>query len=198
MAEFDTIAFECCYHKLHLLEEFFYFECLTNSNLDNSKSIEGELVITPLYRKAFGVFRYRTGDFIKLDISSNCLCGHNGTIVKDIGRMEYICIDGVTLSEIELECAIESTKLPIKEYQLRAIKAKNGYVYINFDFTADIEMNRKQIEKLHYALNHINIDWEDLIRCKSCKIMEPQQVNSLDDRKTVRGKLDKIVWIEDE
>lgn len=196
MAEFDTIASECCNHQLHLLEEHFYFECLTNSNFNKHK--EGELVVTPLYRESFGVFRYRTGDYIKLEDSSNCSCGYNGAIVKNIGRMGAICIDGVTLSEIELEKAIESTELPVKEYQLCAIKAKDGYVHIHFDFTSDIKMNDDKIKKLRYVLKHINIDWEDLIRCKSCKIKSPQQVDSLDNRRTERGKLKKIVWVEDE
>jgi len=196
MAEFDTIASECCKHKLHLLEEYFYFECLMNSNLN--KQLEGELIITPLYRESFGVFRYRTEDLIELDDSSSCSCGYNGAIVQNIGRIGAISIDGVTLSEMELQEAIESTNLPIKEYQLHAVNAKSGYIHIYLDFTSDTKMNHDQIQRLYYAIQHINIDWEDLIRCKSCKIQIPQQIDSLDNRKTERGKLPKIIWSEDQ
>lgn len=193
MAEFDTIAAECCKHKMHLLEDYFFFECLTKNELN--KPLAGELIITPLRREAFSIFRYRTYDFVEVDFSP-CLCGRIGPTLRKIERVQSLYIDGVSITTFDLEQAIESTGLQIKEYQLCAIKGLNGQVEIRLDFVSDEIIENELLQKLYYALEHINLDWEDLIRCQSCYISSPQQVNSLANRKTRRGKLSKIVWIE--
>ncbi|APH03561.1 phenylacetate--CoA ligase family protein [Bacillus weihaiensis] len=72
-AEAGIIAFECPHGHMHITMENMIVE-----------EIDGEAVITNLESKSFPIIRYRIGDYISIDTSTQCSCGMKHPIIKDI------------------------------------------------------------------------------------------------------------------
>lgn len=194
MSEFDTLGAECSYGSIHLMHDEFNFELIGNGNYCSHNLLTGELVVTPLHRQSFRVFRYRTGDQIQISTKKHCSCGLSGPIIHKIGREAAYYIDGVTINEMELAYAVEKMKLPIQDYQLKAKNGLDGIVTFQFNFSAVKMLNKDELNKIIICLKQVNIDWEDLIRCQSIHIAHPQQLKKVDQQFTERGKLKRIVW----
>ncbi|MBC2003484.1 phenylacetate--CoA ligase family protein [Listeria booriae] len=76
-AETGIIAFECPEGKMHMTMENVIVEV-----------IDGEILVTNLFSKAFPIIRYKLGDYVELDTESQCSCGRAHTIVKSVmGRI---------------------------------------------------------------------------------------------------------------
>ncbi len=76
-AEAGIIAFECPLGQMHINMETVIVE-----ELDN------EIVVTNLVSKSFPIIRYKLGDYIKLNINSQCKCGMKHYILEEVvGRV---------------------------------------------------------------------------------------------------------------
>jgi len=92
--EINTIAYECPYHNMHVLNNSVFVECQNeNGVFTNGK---GEAIVTSLANKAMPLIRYNQGDEIILSqLTEPCLCGSHSPIIKKIiGRViDIIKID---------------------------------------------------------------------------------------------------------
>lgn len=79
--EVNSIAFECSYGNLHVLEECNLVEIIENGKvLDWGE--EGNIYVTSLYNYAMPFIRYETGDKGVLYPYSECKCGCKSKILK--------------------------------------------------------------------------------------------------------------------
>lgn len=193
MSEFDTLGAECPHGSLHLLFDEFYFEMI-RTGVPGNNGLIGELVITPINRQAYKVFRYLSGDQVEISKHEICPCGIKGTIINNVGRENAFFIDGVTISDIDLEHAVEKMKLPLLDYQIRIKTSQSGIIIIQFVFSALKKLYPIELSKIVHSLEHVNIDWEDLIQCKSIEIAPPIQKKKLLPNCSERGKPNRILW----
>ena len=105
---------------LHINEDHFYPEIIdpdTGEVLPEGE--EGELVITPLSKEAFPIFRYRTKDITRL-YSNPCKCGR--TLIrmdKVVGRTDdMLIIKGVNVFPSQIESVIFTMPHIGPHYQL--------------------------------------------------------------------------------
>lgn len=79
-----AVAFECEQHRgLHLQEDHFLAEILTDSGEAIENGEPGELILTTLTTRAFPLIRFRTGDRARI-ISEPCACG------RTLKRIEWL------------------------------------------------------------------------------------------------------------
>ena len=83
--ELGTFAISCksCPNYFHFLGKHHYIEIINpETHLPDSK---GEIVITPLWKHDYPLFRYNTGDYIELLNNKSCACAnHSQRIFKGI------------------------------------------------------------------------------------------------------------------
>lgn len=100
------VAGECLkFHGMHINEDYFICEIIdpkTGEVLPEGET--GELVVTPLFREATPVLRYRTKDITSLD-SAPCDCGRTTMRMKKItGRTDdMLIISGVNVFPSQVE-----------------------------------------------------------------------------------------------
>jgi phenylacetate-CoA ligase len=85
--EVGSIAHECEYGNMHIMEENLICEVETSPKNPE----EGEIVITDLYNYATPLIRYRLGDFASLS-NNKCACGRSLKIIGNIHGRAYDCI----------------------------------------------------------------------------------------------------------
>ena len=100
------VAGECLYyHGMHINEDYFICEIIDPATGDVlPEGEQGELVVTPLFREATPVLRYRTKDITSLD-SSPCTCGRTTMRMSKIaGRTDdMLIISGVNVFPSQIE-----------------------------------------------------------------------------------------------
>lgn len=84
MTELGWIALECSNHQLHLNNQSYYLELISNGK-DVEHSGIGELVISSLFRGASPHIRYNTGDLYRI-ADMVCICGSKYPVVSMEGR----------------------------------------------------------------------------------------------------------------
>lgn len=103
------VAGECLYKDgMHLWEDMFYPEVIdpeTGEVLPLGST--GELVITPLFKQALPLLRYRTGDVTSLNYEP-CKCGRTHARIKKIqGRSDdMLIIKGVNVFPSQVEAVL--------------------------------------------------------------------------------------------
>ena len=119
--ENNAIAFECPYHKLHILEENVYMQ-----TIDNDVNGYGKAIITNLNNKVFPLIKYNVGDIIKLS-HCECQCGKKGVIIDIVeGRIDDVYYEkNLKLSSYSLSNVVFNVNnyldFPIIEYKFRFI-----------------------------------------------------------------------------
>jgi phenylacetate-CoA ligase len=77
-------AFECEYHRLHLINTRCYYEIDGN----------GQLLATDLSNEGFVLLKYETGDLVEMSENKTCACKRNFPIINNvIGRSRDIITD---------------------------------------------------------------------------------------------------------
>jgi len=96
----DTLNTTASSRLLHVLEPWILAEVLGSDGAPVDDGEEGELVVTPLYRMASPVLRFRTGDKVRLLPAGSCGCGRPFRLIEagTIGRIDdMIKVKGVNL-----------------------------------------------------------------------------------------------------
>ncbi|MEG2149192.1 MAG: phenylacetate--CoA ligase [Clostridiales bacterium] len=118
---------ECLYRNgMHINEDHFIVEVLNPDTLEPAAEGEdGELVITPLSKEAFPIFRYRTKDVGHL-IYEPCPCGRTQTrMTKVVGRTDdMLIIKGVNVFPSQIESVLVTAPHIGPHYQLILTKEK--------------------------------------------------------------------------
>lgn len=115
------VSGECEYRDgLHINEDHYYVEVIDPETLEVlPEGSEGELVITPLSKEAFPIFRYRTKDISRLHYEP-CRCGRTqARMEKVVGRTDdMLIIKGVNVFPSQIEGVLFTTPQIGPHYQL--------------------------------------------------------------------------------
>lgn len=125
--EFNSIAFECPYGNMHVLESNVYAE-------ETEDGDESELILTTLTNTAMPLIRYRIGDRGRIKKGFKCQCGNKSVILElSSGRVNdfIICENGEKRSPYTLVRAIEAVNYMfegvIRQFQ---IEQKNIGIFV--------------------------------------------------------------------
>ncbi|WP_457602615.1 phenylacetate--CoA ligase family protein [Nitratifractor sp.] len=138
-ADAGLIGYECSEGRIHLVEENLFIE----------RDVEGNLLITDLFNKAFPLVRYKIGDMADF-CESSCPCGlHMQTIEGLKGRTNDVAIlksgkriPGLTFYYIS-RALLESSGI-LKEFIIR----QTALDTFEFDVVSDKPLGTKEIEEL--------------------------------------------------
>jgi phenylacetate-CoA ligase len=135
-AETGIIAYECKMGHMHIVMENVIVE-----------EEDGEAIITNLLSESFPIIRYKLGDSIVLDEESECPCGMQHKIVKEVvGRVgKVIYGKGNKYPSLTLYYIFKNLALKhgtIINYQ--AVQKEKG----KLDFYLDREINKETQEQL--------------------------------------------------
>jgi phenylacetate-CoA ligase len=83
--ETGSLAGECVRGRVHLWSDRVHFELRDPETLEPARGNRGELVVTPLFRQAMPLVRYRMEDEVELD-HAPCDCGSASPSVRVLGR----------------------------------------------------------------------------------------------------------------
>ncbi|HEY9460340.1 MAG TPA: AMP-binding protein [Paralcaligenes sp.] len=124
-------VFAHCQHrdgKHHLTPDLALIELIdpaTGAILEFTDGIEGEYVFTHLDRQACPLFRYRTGDIIKVR-TSKCACGRTGFRMDIVGRSDdMLIVRGINVFPSALQSVI-STFSPQMSGAIQVVLSKPG------------------------------------------------------------------------
>jgi len=128
MTEVGAIAFECEPQPggVHLIESEFIFEVIdpdTGQQLPGGG--EGELVVTNLGRYSMPVFRYRSGDRVRLNYN-RCDCGRTFVRAEGgiLGRVDdMIVVRGINVYPSAIENIVRQ-RSEVEEFQVEVYKEK--------------------------------------------------------------------------
>jgi phenylacetate-CoA ligase len=110
--ETGSLAGECSQGRMHLWADRVYCEVIDPVTGQSARHGTGQLVITPLYRRAMPLIRYFIEDTVEIRADS-CGCGWELPTVQVLGRsVTRILVQGNPLFPSELESAVYS--LPIE------------------------------------------------------------------------------------
>ena len=108
-----NIAYDCCFHNLHLNENVLVEIIDPNTGEEITESeTEGEVILTSLVNRAQPFIRYKTGDLAYLSDSASCPCGNPARVIHLSGRRK--------VDYIKLLYATENSKLTICGYDIFA------------------------------------------------------------------------------
>lgn len=100
------IAAECAYREgMHVWEDAFFAEIIDpQSGAPVPDGTPGELVLTSLFREAFPLLRYRTGDEACI-LPGPCACGRTHRRISRVARRldNVLIITGVNVDPVDLE-----------------------------------------------------------------------------------------------
>jgi phenylacetate-CoA ligase len=117
-------AFECQYHKMHLISSRSYYET----------DHVGNLISTDLSNKGFILMKYKTGDQVEIDESSKCACESNFPIIQNImGRTCDIVTDyeGNSIHSCFFNILFRDDR-SIKQFQI-VFNKQDLKIYLNVD-----------------------------------------------------------------
>lgn len=117
-------AFECQYHKMHLISSRSYYET----------DHVGNLISTDLSNKGFILMKYKTGDQVEINESSNCACQSNFPIIQNImGRTCDIVTDneGNSIHSCFFNMLFRDDR-SIKQFQI-VFNNQDLKIYLNVD-----------------------------------------------------------------
>ena len=159
--EMNGIAYECPYHKMHILEDNVYLEC------DEKAEQASSLLISNMYNKCMPLIRYDQGDQIELNHEGECKCGCRDSSIKVISgrRREAILLnDGRSINSFRLAEIISEINnqygdviIQYKYIYYRSSQSLECYVLLNREYNKWYENVKKSIELLFekddYKLN---------------------------------------------
>ena len=184
------VSGECQYRDgLHINEDHFLAEIIdpdTGETLPEGET--GELVITPLSKEAFPIFRYRTKDIAKITYEP-CQCGRTfARMNKVVGRTDdMLIIKGVNVFPSQIESVLIQSPHIGPHYQL-ILRKKNYMDQLEVKVELIDSSLLDQYGALEKAANEIRADLRTVLGL-DCKVtlVEPRSI----ERST--GKAKRIV-----
>jgi phenylacetate-CoA ligase len=136
MSELGWIAMECPFGTLHLNNQTFYVELVTDGRLARTGEM-GELFVTSIGDRLCPHVRYKTGDVYRL--LPDCDCGHEFPAVRHEGRNQDMLMNdsGVLLTPRQLDAMINFDFIDV--YKLEQL----GETTFRFRWIAN---NRRRLE----------------------------------------------------
>lgn len=146
--EMNGIAYECPFHKMHILEDNVFVECLNNGSI--SMYGEGESIISNVNNHAMPVIRYNQGDIIEIENETACSCGECSRTIKVVkGRK----LESISVSE-DIEINSFMLMEVIAEVNNQYKDMISGYTYVYHKLT----------DRLECFIELKNIKWLDSIK----------------------------------
>ena len=124
--EVGSIAHECEFGNLHLMEQNLVVEIDTMDGQDY-----GEIIVTDLFNNAMPIIRYRTGDYGRMS-DAQCPCGRGLKVLDHVFGRAYDAITGPDGKKIHPELIM---------YLFEDLK-RNGFVNIQQFQVVQEEVNR--------------------------------------------------------
>ncbi len=121
-----AIAYECCYKSgMHFMDEYLIEIVDPKTGKQLGPGEVGEIAVTPLHNKTWGLLRFGTGDLSSYTTES-CLCGRTSFKLTDIiGRAgDAVKVRGMFVVAKQAEAAIMSMS-PITAFQLVVGRTKH-------------------------------------------------------------------------
>lgn len=121
--ETDGLASDCAsHHGLHFFDGYYYIELLEIEGLHPQKPQNriGEAVITSLYQTATPLIRYRLGDIVEIDTTTQCNCENSSPLIHVLGRAgdSFHIFDGITIMAFQVEQIIRKHIESLNNYQI--------------------------------------------------------------------------------
>jgi phenylacetate-CoA ligase len=116
------IAAECAHRTgMHVWEDAFLVEIVDANGQPVPDGTPGELVLTPLFREALPLLRYRTGDEAAL-LPDPCPCGRTHRRISRIARRvdDVLVVTGVNVDPADIERLLYAVPWLGAEFYLRA------------------------------------------------------------------------------
>ena len=127
-AEAGGIAFECpfCPGYYHIQEGFLLAEVIdVGTGRQVQPGEEGELIVTPFYRRGMPVLRFRTGNVVRLAKETRCNCGRNCLSLEEtengvvIRRSDTLTkVRGVLIDPLAIERTLIEFEQSIGSFQV--------------------------------------------------------------------------------
>lgn len=154
--EVNSIAYECPYHSLHVLEDNVYLEKIT---VDGNKEI---VATTSLHNTAMPIIRYNLGDKITFSEKKHCRCGCSSKMIENIeGRNTDIIrmANGEYISAYIFIFYIESVNLMLHNsiVQFKIIQKNYDFIEILLKINPEFENWKKTIlEEIYKKISSDN------------------------------------------
>lgn len=167
--ETNSMAYECPYGNLHILQSNVYIEVLDEHDKVVSEGKEGNICVTSLTNRAMPFIRYKIGDrgFKKTNVK--CLCGNCNDIIDiTAGRQNDFVIseNGEKINAYVFVRAIDNINMMlegvIKQFQVEQLDTNRFLIKLAMDET----VNEEQIQEMFYenliesALKNAVFDFE--------------------------------------
>ncbi len=160
-----VLGIECQMHDgYHVLDDNILIEIIDKNGNPVKDGEIGELVITPLYRKAMPLIRYKMGDLVQL--INNCECGCGFPKFRFICRKNnnFVLSTGVNISEYQIQKSLDSLSFNVFRYQVILRDDQYGNETISFYLETDINSKTEtNYNEAMRVLSSISIDFLDVI-----------------------------------
>ncbi len=160
-----AIAYECRQKSgMHLMDEYIVEIVDPETGKQLGPEEIGEIVVTPIHNKAWGLIRFGTGDMSSY-ITEPCPCGRTANrLVAIVGRTgDAIKVRGMFIIAKQAEQAVLSFE-PISQYQI--VIGRKGQ---RDEMTLKIELKDESIDRKKLA-GDLNKRFQDLCRVKIDRI----------------------------
>jgi len=160
-----AIAYECRQKSgMHLMDEYVVEIVDPDTGKQLGPGEIGEIVVTPIHNKAWGLIRFGTGDMSSY-ITESCSCGRTANrLVAIVGRTgDAIKVRGMFVVAKQAEQAVLSFE-PISRFQIVVGRREQ-----RDEMTLKIELKDETIDRKKLA-NNLNKRFQNLCRVKIDKI----------------------------
>lgn len=158
-----VLGIECHMHDgFHILNNDIIIEIIDEYGNSVKEGEIGELVITPLNKKAMPLIRYKMGDIVQF--VNNCECGCGYPKFRFICRKNnnFVLSTGVNISEYQVQKSLDSLSFNVFRYQVILNDDFSGKETISFNIEADTNSLNKYYEAKR-ILSSISIDFYDIV-----------------------------------
>ncbi len=158
-AESGIIAFECPHGSLHNFWQNVIIE-----------EVDNEIIVTNLVSDSFPIIRYKLGDYVTIDSSTNCHCGRNGVIVKDIaGRVgEKILGHNHSYPSLTLYYVFKNLNQIGIQLNYTAVQRVKGELELSVEQKVDKKSRMKLLAEFEkYFNNDVIVYLKDSVRIKT-------------------------------
>jgi phenylacetate-CoA ligase len=160
-----ALAYECrCKSGLHLMDEFITEIIDPSTGKQLGPGEVGEIVVTPVHNKTWGLIRFGTGDLSSY-VTETCSCGRTANRITGIvGRAgDAVKVRGMFIVAKQAEQAIKGFP-DISCYQLTVGRREN-----RDELSLKVELKNKGADTTKLAVD-INNKFQDICRIKIDKI----------------------------
>ena len=160
-----ALAYECQQKSgMHLMDEYIVEIVDHQTGKQLGPEEIGEIVVTPLHNKAWGLIRFGTGDMSSY-ITEPCPCGRTGNrLVAIVGRTnDAVKVRGMFVIAKQAEQTILSFE-PVSKYQLIVRQEKQ-----RDELTLKIEL-KDEVRDRDSLANDLNTKFQDICRLKIDRI----------------------------